>query len=377
VIALRLANRGILVAIVLFQFWNGIRQAWPQEHLAKADPISLEVVLSVPSVGQRTTFSGLGDLGPLLQGKEYEVVLTLVNPHAEPIAIGQIRTSCACLRAVLEQKLILPKGTVQARLTLKVPHDDSTNSFGAALLCYRQDDLTSPIIDIRLTGLIEGNLGLPGGQRLLKVGSKPLEVRIPVIYSAPVKPENLEIRTSESLKDCHAIVVEADQRVHIEFIASPAFLSPGGTRGTVTVKDSITGASSEIELLLVRQEVFVVAPSIVRFRRSNNQSDRLTANTILQFIPTAINGNSPIDDFTKGTVTEQPGETGNVQEIACFIGDTRLQADVQKLAGCNFRMRVHLPGDFIPGDESELKWSAKLDGRRVETVTGYSIEGGK
>jgi hypothetical protein len=214
-----------------------------------------------------------------------------------------LEKSCGCLHVKPPPKTaVVPNDAIEIELSVDVPAA-STKAEVAEVVTLKNSQGISITVPIkyRIAGLVSF-LG-SGFNSGIATGAKHHEFRVPFFYTSPVDPQNISIKTSDSLSKLKTqIAREGDQwYVRCRLDSETSFTET--LTGELELSESEFGSSSTTRCIIEVKKPLVVSPFVLRF--SHKHDAETSPASEMEFTATAI---AAIDKalFSIGDGTEKP-----------------------------------------------------------------------
>ncbi len=250
------------------------------EATAKPIELTLQSVIQVVELTDRSSFVSVTELGDLEPNSVYHLDLKLHNPTSQDVVFDTLHPSCNCGRFLVFPNLIPASVNAQIGIEFKTPDFSKNGKFAfSAMLSKGREEIGT----FSFRGSLNRNLYIDQ-QIVVSVGDKVDEYLIPILISDPIKASNLEIVKSDSLGE---ILAELEMRKEKPFLKlSIASSSFGGefVVGNLKLKDRISGKSAVANMMITRRMPITISPRIARFLKQEQDEHKggLAANLLMR-----------------------------------------------------------------------------------------------
>lgn len=287
----------------------------------------------------------LGELPPQSEGV---IKLSLVNPIDDDFTFKSVDTGCGCLKVKCLGNKIPALGKLDVEVKLSTPSvvKDVNQRIGFFLKASEGYGVT-----VRIAYAVAGALSFPEQYHVTtsEFGANDHTFHIPIVFSEPVVPKNLEISGQDGFEQIKTEIVEKNGLYFVQCMMSLNGLKEDGRRGSLKVKDRRTERETTIRCMIEAPGLVIVAPSVVRFRLDSEDVKNAShiGSVIIRVHPSMLSSKE-----------EEP-----VIEFASDVW--KLKTDHKRLAPGVYRISIHVsppelksqPSTTSPPPSRVLTWS--------------------
>jgi hypothetical protein len=195
--------------------------------------------------------------------------------------------------------------------------------------------------------------------------------KVPILLTPPMTFDQLELKTTENLRDFSAKLVNGDSdspQPYVELKIAKAAVPRGGIVGELILTRKGVEHVTGIMVRVQHQTAIVLRPESIRLVRDND-SKPFVATAILRMgnedngVPSDDN-RSDVRDQNQTTEEKQKPIAAPIVEL--MIGGNAAKVDVKKIGnGRVYRVTVHYEGPLDASDEDNLKvlWRVNYAGQ--------------
>lgn len=216
-------------------------------------------------------------LEPLEAGREYVLRITVYNRTTEDVPFSRIRVDCACAKLEANRDRIPANGEAKFKMHLTAPNSISKNTIvtRAKFVDHEAGKLKFQInVQYSLSGVFSFSeqrfsIDIPEGENLAVA-------RLPVVITAPLSIQQLELSLSENLRDVSAKLLkdpDNEELAFVEVIATEKCISQGSLLGTIDlIHKTRSGVSQKTSTFITIQQKpsIAISPESVRLIRDNH-----------------------------------------------------------------------------------------------------------
>lgn len=295
-------------------------------------------------------------LGELQTSRDYEIRLAVGNDTGQDIVFHRVDGSCGCAKLELGGNVFPASKNSMLVLRIRTPPSQQLNE----LVIYFRilDSNGKDVAGIRILGRLAGNLSLKAISNVMVVPEKGVAtMAVPVVHSAPIRTEDLQITLSESLGDMVAELVHSkiDETIALELTVAGGVVQDG-TSGTVRVTDRVSGKTVSMDLMLTRAMPVTISPVMIRFREDPKVADRWTANVLIRVDMPPVEEGGPL-----------PG----LERVTVRLGGQPVDLEFTELKNRIYSGRLNIPTNFLGRDNDRLIWEFAFVDRKpvvIETL---------
>jgi|GEM_PF-4277887 len=294
---------------------------------------------------------------PLMALSQSELDLKFVNTTTDlSFTFTEVRVSCGCAMGRFSNATMLPGGFVNGRLLIKVPSGRRNQSL--SLYFFNKGESVGRV-DVHYD--VTGFLGFDAKQEHLVFSGDAGAWQFAGGFTKPVEFNNLEISTTDSLRDGIATLNlgEKDGGFRVVYTASSAVVGNGGLSGLLTVRDRILGVEDSLVLVVEKAAPFRLSPAFLHFSRESETADLFTASALI-----SVPGQQQVDEVDE-LVT---------MAASCKSEDVKL--DVTKLSAKIWRIKLSMDSDRIRRileEERSIDWHVGLKSGNFPAKTCFYI----
>ncbi|MFO1066792.1 MAG: hypothetical protein U0892_23280 [Pirellulales bacterium] len=207
----------------------------------------------------------LFDLEKLPAGKQGLIVLNLVNTTDEEFAFSSIASGCGCLKVRALGDRIPARGKLEVEARIKTP-TSVRDLFQRTGFFLKHAPGVGVTVHLQYT--LSGALAFPEKLHLTAAAldSENHTFLVPILFSDPVRKENLAIEGIDGLQLTRSQCVEKDGNDYIACTVKLEGLGKGPTNGTLRVLDRVTGREAAVRVMIDSPNLVSVAPAVIRTR---------------------------------------------------------------------------------------------------------------
>jgi hypothetical protein len=334
-----------------------------------------------PQVSQRITgvvelirlesgeIHGYLDLPPLDAGERYELSLTIKNRTQERFAFVTVNPGCNCYSFKVPFSGIDARESAEATVEFQVPQysPKSSYSVGAEFVGKKN----AVVGRVSATGSIRGNLFVEHPESVRLRGRQISEIMLPVIFSAPIKSQDLVVSGQDSFGDLEVVgqIVAGDEgSFFLKVLVQNRDRDGSAIGGTLKIKDSVSEKAIEVPLLLIEQAAVEILPVISTFRqKSQKEADPPVLDCLLKFDEMVV----------ADSVAEKQGEEHGVDlSVMAKIKGIPLKLKIDKLSRKVYRVHVEAPEELVSGDDlgDSIEWNVQVNAREFNILTQFRFD---
>lgn len=227
----------------------------------------------VGSDGKPNFFAPI-ELEQLEVGKRYKLLITAVNPTNSAISYSSIRVDCACAKFETDIREIPANGEGQFSMYLTPSNIISSRPITTSA---RFVDNETGQLAIRLQVLyqLSGVFGFNSDRFTLELpfDENLIVSKIPIVFQPPVTLDQLEVKTSENLRDS-AIVLrpdpENDRLAYVEVTVSKDLVVSGDVMGELVLQKREGEGRAVVILAVQHEQRLSISPESVRLTQDNS-----------------------------------------------------------------------------------------------------------
>jgi hypothetical protein len=371
----------VWISLAIYASWNGSRASAQGSAPASNSEITIIDVAATlreqRGVGLSAFLYAPVELEALEAGKTYRLRIKVLNPSEVPIRFKEFSATCGCAKVTAEDNQIAAFGSGQVQMDLKVP--SPANGSQAATRVQVSASFTSPDpTDVGFKVIVTyevSNSFCFGTDRVeIEIPEKESVVvtKVPVVITAPLTIDKLELITTENLRDFSAkLVHDNDSDVphsYVELKIPRVSVGRSGVVGELILKRPDTDQVAGMMVRVRHQENVAIRPESIRLSRDND-SKAYMATAVLRvgLAPDAVSAdkNNPPTQDDKGSNIEKPSMPA-MPEVALSINGIPAKVEVKQIGGGGFyRVTVRFDGTLDVGadDTLEVRWRILYDGR--------------
>ena len=267
-------------------------------------------------------------LEPVPAGEKIRLALTITNGLEAPLLMKLLKTTCGCASVKFPQGVLEGGQSVVGELSIDLPTSSMTGGTTIALEFF-DDPVKSPIGTINIVIPLSGCLSLDTSRRFFEIDQQLSAWRIPVMFTAPITFESIEIEKSDALQDVVLSLVKNEKEKWVEMSVADSMVGPRGISGSFKLLDKSRGVSTEpFHISLIRMPPLRISPLLLRFRPDAENPGRLVASSLLQ----------QNHRGKKAGELEQPGATGEsveppetIEKIGLIVAGKPVDVDSKPL----------------------------------------------
>ena len=294
--------------------------AMPEE---KSEPIVKRALIEE----RGPTLVANADLGALQAGKTVEITLRLVNDSDFSFPVLRVQTTCNCVRVISGGAEIPARGSLDLALSVDVPRNSKTPQEILSFTIFYGES-GSEGIEVYVTYDIAGLVSFKNvltHHTTASIGAKSHTFRIPVLVTKPVELGQIEISQADSLKDLKVALKESEAAQWLDCTLAIDPTRSKSLIGRVWMRHPTSGELSEITLVIEIDQPCTIAPSILRFTKTDAEEEVYEANGILRLVSTA---------------TDKPSESqGRDVDLEWWVEQGELHCIKKEIATNIYRLR--------------------------------------
>jgi len=373
----------MLVLVFLIHSSSFFAQAHAQAHAqaqgAGQDPqeINCEAMIREQrSMETQPFFFAVAELEQLEAGQTYRLNIVVRNPADLAIRFSEFSASCGCAKVKIHGEQIPPFGESLVQMDLKVPNP--TNGGQEFLRGQVGVKFTSPDpTDVGFSLTVNYSVGNSFAFRVDRVdveipGKEQVIVKkVPILLTPPMTFDQLELKTTENLRDFSAKLVNGDSDLplpYAELKIAKAAVPRGGIVGELILMRKGAEHVTGIMVRVQHQMAVVLRPESIRLVRDND-SKPFVATAVLR-VGNEDNGLPSDDKRSAGgdqnQSTEEKQKPIAAPIVELMIGGNAAKVDVKKIGnGRVYRVTVHYEGPLDASDKDNLKvlWRVNYAGQ--------------
>lgn len=388
----RTGNRCGLLSVVLQLLLLPVAVGLPQEPAEPAPQVSGEAAtesghafdLRVPVVLEKELgaqrYRADVDLGTLPSGTKGRIVLVISNPTPYEIRFSETTGFCACTGIKASSMVIAPHGQITVEVLLKV-HLLANEPEGMISFMFRDSDMQTEI-RVMARHRISGLLQFHDTAVSLRVpyGESTGQVRMPLLFTEPVRLENLRIEPSDALRDV-VFGIEGDgqspHRAYVVANISVQGLAGGDFAGELTIRDPVTGRRSVAMIAAVKGQPLDVRPPTVWLRPVAGEGEGVYQGSAMLLVRVGetrgIQKQADRKEAARAVEYEFGGACEDLPSLE--ITPVRLNGTTCRMV-CTLRLSPDELSSLRNGKlarEGKIRWAASGNGDRWETAGDFLI----
>ncbi len=334
-----------LLGVLLFSYAACPVMAMPED---KSEPIVTRVLIEE----RGPALVANADLGALEAGKTVQVTLRLVNESDFSFPVLRMQTTCNCVRVASEGSEIPARGSLDLALSIEVPRNSKTPEETLSFsIFYGESGMEGIEVSVNY-----GIAGLVSFKNVLShhttapIGAKSHTFRIPVLVTKPVELGQIEFSKADSLKD---LKVAPKENQAAQWLDCTLPIDPTRSEsliGRVWMKHPTSGELSEINLVIEINQPCTVAPSILRFKKTDAEQESYEASAILRIVSTAAS---------------KPSENqGRDVDLEWWVAQGKLHCTKKQIAANIYRLHFSWRPDPLTSEpEAKVIRPSEINGR--------------
>jgi len=341
------------------------------QHIADSDPDIQVLRHEVTLVKRSTGLGSLLPLGRLEAGKRYQVELLVHNPTEDDVPFHGAGSTCGCIRFPAGEWVLPAQGSAKLEFQIATPLRSKDSAIVASV---RFADVTTNKIAFVLGLRYElfNMFKILGNQRTIEVPDNEedfgVTTLIPMLIAAPLTLNDLEIVSSESLRDLAVDFVQTEGQDFIQVIASKKNLVSPSMAGELYVRRK--GAAQESEdfdvlfLVVKLHSSISILPESIRLVKSTTD-EYFFAKAILR-----IRTPNQASDETEAENAKISSETVPIVELR--IDGKAAQVEIKKLGESGIyavTMRYDGPLPEAPDRTLPAKWGIRAAEKELQVAT--------
>jgi hypothetical protein len=305
------------------------------------------------------------DLGTLPAGKSGQVTLLIKNPFDRAFKFSEITKTCNCLDLKSDSYQIDADSTQKFTMTLQTPETaENARVFSSVALLEKSADKPRAVINLKMDYSLSGVLSIDPNMVLVEIpkGTDFQSLRVPVLLTQPLLPSELKIEASDTLRDLEFKIAEESGSVFVIADVHAAAIESGPISGEVRVTHEKSKRKDGFFVTARIGSAIRVSPSILRFKKTDDDSNRWTANALIR-----------LPKRPKGSETNETTAEDDVAALKtkAIVNGKNAKVDVKQLATRIFRVTVSLES-FVEDEDQKVQWQID-DGKETERIDSKFI----
>lgn len=249
--------------------------------------------------------------------------------------------TCNCMNLQSDSYGIEGNSSKKFTMSLKTPETaENARVFSSIALIEETEDQKRPVINLKMNFRLSGVLSIEPGMVLLEIphNKESKSIKVPVLVTPPLKPSDLKIECSKSLRDLSFELLEEDGRVFITADVFVPAIESGPVSGEVRVVHDQSKRKDGFFVTARKVSRIRVSPSTLRFKKTKEGSEWI-ANALIQVAPTSSGDQSS-------------GESAVTASL--MMNGKRVGVDLKKLSSRIYKATV-------TSNEHDLKEASKTE----------------
>ena len=290
------------------------------------------------------------DLGEIPVAPSVQITLSVSNPTNEDVHLGNTFSGCKCLKATLSADTIKANSVEEIRLTLS-GDKEKREATRWVVLTISPKDLPERNTRIHLKYSVAGVLLFSQNSAAFAIpeNAKNLEFRVPILFTPPVKPEELRAYGEGGLHGLEGVVVRNGDGHELKFSIEKDAVGEG-VAGWLVIAHPQTSQADKISCTIDVQKNLECTPSTLQFKWSDE--DRVwIAHALVRALP---------DAKSKSTLTS----SSDVRVVA-RADNAEIECKVTQLKHGIARVEVRATfeeGKAINSQSEKLVWFVNYQG---------------
>ena len=236
------------------------------------------------------SYKVVADAGRLPANQLGIIRIRIHNVEEFDLPISHATASCGCTKAELMDTKIPAKGHADLVIKIKTPDRASTAQFfGQIRLHIDKSKVEHKLlgVDVVLKFGLDNLLCFTRSLVPVSVASeKPVHLELPFVCTVKTPLDKLKIETTEAFDGIQGSIKDkGDGIATVSLLIDPSDASTRGEFGKLTIIDPASGLSDSIDVVMYRQERVTISPRTLRFARSDDDTNRLTAHAVVRIQP--------------------------------------------------------------------------------------------
>lgn len=306
------------------------------------------------------------EVGELEVGVAYIVELTLSNGRQDPFEFGMLIGSCSCMHLTVNEGVIPPGGSSKIEVELRVRASKLESQLDTILSFFRTSVESNPVLMLKLLASIKGNLYIDQRTSTLGLSRGVTEHFIPVAISSPVTAGNLVVEKSDSFADMVVRLEQTDHGFGLRCLVNSEMIGEGYLNGTISVRDSKSGKSHSLNLLLEKKPPFRLSAGILYFRNPPKPIEGEEAGELEKACQANALVSIDASWFDIDGKQDHEPKTPGIDSASARIGDHQLTVRLRKLSAAVYRVEIDAPDELLDrsaGQEIDLALEAGVHGK--------------
>lgn len=301
---------------------------------------------------QENNIRAIVHFGKMQVGSTQNFKISIENSLGYQLRLGEAQSSCGCVKVAVTNSTVGKGEDLELEVTFETPPSPKSTTYSQHIQ-FGDNSNGKQLLQITLSCELTGVLALPHPRHFVSVQeaeNKQKTFSMPLVISDPVRPENLEVSTSESMSDIVATVkTTKDKGTELEFVILPGTVDDEGIGGAVFVIDSVTKQKVSAYVNIVKEAPVKIVPHAIRWVPDGEGFVKATAMLIF---------------------SERSAGDENVAMVDASIGDSPVDLSIKPIGNHAVRVSLKFPTEKIADiveTEQKIDWLIRSE-RGVDKV---------
>jgi len=316
-------------------------------------------------------YFALIEIPTLEAAKKYKLNIKLINPTDTPIRFARVSTDCGCSKFEVDTDQIPPLGIGQFVMRLEVPNRTVSNRVQLGARFSTQESRKAVLV-ITVAYELTSSFNFATDRVEIRIPKQEnlVVTRVPVIVVPPLTIDQLELKTTENLRDLSVKLVGDDpesEGPYVEITAAGKSVDRREILGEVILRRPGTNHAAGTIVSVRHEESFTIRPESLRLRRDNH-SKPFEATAVLRVsTPDKASGEhaGTSETETSEKADEESRRLASPPQVGLTIDGNPARVHLQRLGRAGiYRVTVRYDGPLEneSDDTFKVRWRVIIDG---------------